>query len=380
MECELKGKKGDIMKNKKIFLLLAFCIGMVVTLTSCGAPYSEVDLKESIKVGEYKGLKVEKYDATVSDKAVNEQIKKTLESKATTKQIKSGTVKKGDSVMISYEGKINGKKFDGGSAEGQNLVIGSGQYIDGFESGLIGANVGDTKTLKLKFPKKYNDSKVAGKDVIFKVKIDSLQKVETPELNEDFVKKNTKFKTVDEYKASVKKELKKQNEESGIETQKAYLWNQIVSTSSIKKDKDGKSQYPDKELTRVSDTLRKQYESLAKQNNMKFKDFIKQQMGVDEKAFDKQLSSYAKTVVKEDLIAYYIADKEKIKVSDKEYKAFIEKNLKKYGFTEESYKKATGKSYEETYGGKDNIMTQVYRDKVLDFVLKNAKVVDKIKK
>ena len=367
------------MNRKKIAILLTFCIGLMVTLTSCGAPYSGVKMSDYVRVGKYKGLEVEKVKSKVTDKMVNAHIDKILQSKATTKQVKRGTVKKGSNIIISYVGKIDGKKFDKGSAEGQNLTVGSKQYIKGFEEGLIGAKVGDKKVLKLKFPKKYADSKVAGKDVVFEVKIDSIQQVTTPKLDKDFVKKNSEFKTVAEYKKSIKEGLEKQNKENGISVQRSYLWNKVVSNCAVKKDKDGNEKYPEKEVTRVADTLTDQYKSLAKQNHLEFKDFIKKQLGMDEKAFEKQLNSYAKTVVKEDMIAYYIADKEGIKVTDEDYKDYVEKNLKKFGYTEKSFKEATGKTYEEAYGGKDNIKTQVYKDKVLSFILKEAKEIKKIK-
>ena len=152
-----------------------------------------------------------------------------------------------------------------------------------------------------------------------------------------------------------------------------------MSNCAVKKDKDGNEKYLEKEVTRVADTLTDQYKSLVKQNHFEFKDFIKKQLGMDEKAFEKQLNSYAKTVVKEDMIAYYIADKEGIKVTDEDYKDYVEKNLKKFGYTEKSFKEATEKTYKEAYGGKDNIKTQVYKNKVLNFILKEAKEVKKIK-
>lgn len=366
------------MRMKKSGLLLTLCFALVVTLTSCGQPYDGVNFKDYVKVGEYKGLDVEKFSTKVDDKLVDAQIKKILQSKATTKQVKSGVVKKGDTVIISYVGKIDGKKFDKGSAEGQSLVIGSNQYIKGFEEGLIGTKVGDKKTLNLKFPKKYSDSKVAGKKVVFNVTVDALQKTVVPKLNNDFVKKNSKEKSVADYKKSVRKTIEKQLKENGISGQKATLWSKVVSNSSLKKK--GDDAYPEKELSRVADTLTEQYKNLAKQNKLEFKDFLKQQMGIDEKTFEKQVKVYAKTIVKEDLIAYAIAEKENIKVTDKDYDDFVKKNLKKYGFTEKTYKEATGKTYEEAYGGKENIMTQVYKDKVIDLIFKEAKIVKKAKK
>ena len=373
------------MSTLKKTLLLGLCLGLMMVFTACGDPYDGINFDDYIKVGNYKGLEVNPYSTKVTDKEVNAAIKENRENAATTEFKETGTVKKGDTVKIDFVGKINGKKFDGGTGEDQSLTIGSGQFIDGFETGLIGVKVGDSKTLKLKFPKDYNDSSVAGKDVTFDVTVKSKQVRTVPELDEDFVKSQMKaakvkdVKTVADYKDYIKKQLEKQKTKDGIAEQKSYLWSQVVSSSSIKTDKKGKEQYPKELVDAQVETITTQYEDYAKQNNMKLKDFLQQQMGMDEKTFKKQVKAYAQSMVKENLIVYYIADKEKIEVSDKEYDKFIKDQLAQYGYTEEQYEEQTGKSYEEA-NGEDNIRTQVYKDKVQDFMLDNAKVKSKKKK
>ncbi|MGI6722662.1 MAG: trigger factor [Anaerovoracaceae bacterium] len=364
-------------KGRKIALLLAVCVGVVMSLSACGRPYSGYDLSDYIKVGKYKGLEVAKYTVNVTDKDVNKEIKSRLEAKASTKEVKTGTVKDGDTVVITYDGKINGKTFDDGSAKGANLTIGSGQFIDGFEDGLIGMKVGDTRTLNLKFPDDYSNKDVAGKKVSFKVTVDAKQEKVTPKLDEDFVKQNSKVDTVAAYKKLVKKDLEKKQRESGIQTQKQYLWNKVVESSTVKKNKNGKEKYPQDEIDKKVEQQKDMYTQYAKNYNMSYKDFLKQQMGTTPKEFNKQLRAYAKTLVKQDEVVYYIADKENIDVSKKEYKNFIKNTLKQYGYTEKSYKEANNESYEDTVG-KDNIMSSVYLDKVQDLILDKAKVLDKV--
>lgn len=373
------------MKRFRSAMLLGLCVCVALAFSACGDPYSNVEFNDYIKVGKYKGLEVKPYSTKVTDKEVNKRIKQNREQAAKTEDSTTGTVKKGDTVKIDYVGKIGGKEFDGGTGKGQSLTIGSGQFIDGFESGLIGVKVGSKKTLHLTFPKDYNDKKVAGKKVTFDVTVNSKQVRNVPKLDEDFVEeqmkaaKNSKVKTVKEYKDYVKDQLKKEKKEQGVNEQKSYLWSQIVSSSTIKKDKKGKEKYPEEEVKRVSEQITKQYEDYAKQNKMKLKDFLKQQMNMDEKTFKKQVKAYAQSMVKEDMIVYYIADKEGIELSDEEYDKYIENQLKQYGYTEEQYKEQTGKTYEEA-NGEETVRTQAYKQKVQDLILKEAKVKDSKKK
>ena len=133
------------MKKRIIAGLL--CGMMVLGLASCGSSmsYEDYDLKDYLKVGEYKGLTVAPYSVTVTDEDVDAQIQSNLDAAATDKKLDKNTaIEDGDTVNINYTGKIDGKTFDGGSAEKQDLTIGSGSFIDGFESGLIGHKKGDT--------------------------------------------------------------------------------------------------------------------------------------------------------------------------------------------------------------------------------------------
>ncbi len=367
------------MRKAKIAVVLAICVGTVMLLSGCGKPYSSYKLSDYIKVGDYKGLKVEKYKVAVSDEEINKEINTRLKAAATTQSIKSGKVKNGDTVVISYEGKINGKSFSGGSQDDFNLTIGSGQFIDGFEEGLVGVAVGKTKNLHLKFPKAYSDKDVAGKPVVFKVTVKSIQKKVTPKLDAQFVKKNSSVTSVAAYKAQIKKDLEKQKKKDGQNQQKTYLWDKIIETSMAKKTKDGKDKYPEKEVERVMEETKDMYVNYAKNYNMELKDFVKKQMGTSMKEFNKQLKSYAKTKVKEEEVIYSIAEKEKINVSKDEYESYITKTLKQYGYTPESFKETNGKSFEQAQG-KANIWKAVYLEKVQTLILDKAKVVDKISK
>ena len=273
----------------------------------------KLDYDKYITVGDYKGLSFDKVDASVSKKEIKAEIQNRVEAAATTETVKKGTVKDGDTISVDYVGKIDGKEFDGGSAKNTSITIGTTSMIDGFTDGLIGKKVGSTVDLNLKFPDDYQAEDVAGKDVVFTVTINSKQITKTPEYNEEFVKNNTDYKTTEEFEAAVEKDLLDQKKESAETEVKNTLWNQVVDGSKVKK-------YPKKQLQYENDQLVERYKKTATSYGVEWKDFLEQYMQMSQEDFDKQAKSYAKTVVQQKLVMHYIAKKEGLKVSNKEYK------------------------------------------------------------
>ena len=146
-------------------------------------------MDQYIKLGKYKGLELQEDVQDVTDADVDTQIEMNLAQNPVEVEDENAEVKDGDVVNIDYEGKKDGVAFDGGSAEGFDLTIGSGSFIDGFEDGLIGAKKGETRNLNLTFPENYQEEDLAGQDVVFTVKINAIKT--TPELTEEWVKENT---------------------------------------------------------------------------------------------------------------------------------------------------------------------------------------------
>lgn len=369
----LKGENFKMTKKKKIILgstigviaLIIIGLLMAFVFDTFGLITSQYKLNYSkyVKVGDYKGLTYNKVSVSVSNAEVQKEIKSRVKAKATTKSVKSGTVKSGDTINISYVGKINGKTFSGGSADKTNLKIGSNSLIDGFEDGLIGKTVGSKVTLNLKFPSNYSNTKVAGKKVVFTVTINSIQKTVTPEYNLAFVKKYTKYDTIKAYEASVKKDLLKDKKESAETTVKNNLWNQVIASSKVKK-------YPKKQLQYEQDQVTAKYKKMAKQYSMTWSKFLKSYMGTTESGFKTQAKTYAKSVVQQKLVMHYIAKKEGLKVTNKEYKEYLSKLLKDAGFTEATFKKQYNESIED-YGKendfKTNLLLQKVTEKIMDY-------------
>lgn len=328
------------------------------------------DLSKYVKVGNYKGLEYTSQKASVTDEEVDVEIQRRLQKAAKTENSKTGKVENGDTINISFVGKIDGKEFEGGSSESTDITVGTTQMIDGFVEGLIGKNVGDSVTLNLKFPDDYGKTDLQGKAVEFKVTINSKKKISVPKLNTEFVKKNSKYKTVKEYKEGVKKELLNQKQKSIDSTVKQELWSRIINKSKAKK-------YPEKELNEAmsqANKLEESYKAQAQNYGMEWETYLKTVMRTDKKGFEKLKQEYAKNIVFNRMVMYSIARSENISLSNREYKKEILKILEDNGYDEESFKKAFGKDI-ETYADEQNWRQKILFDKVLDKVMKDGKKV-----
>ncbi len=147
-----------------------------------------VDVMPEVKLGDYKGMEVPEQDTTVSDADVDSEIEKKRQQQAELVLKEDKPAAKGDTVVIDYEGSVDGKKFDGGSADNYSLELGSGSFIPGFEDQLIGHNTGDDVDAKVTFPEDYHAKNLAGKDATFKVKVHEIKEKQLPDLDDDFAK------------------------------------------------------------------------------------------------------------------------------------------------------------------------------------------------
>ncbi len=191
-------------------------------------PYPEV------KLGEYKGLSIEKKIDEVTDEDVDKQIEVIRGNNAKLIDTEEDAkIKDGDFITLDYEGFIDGEAFEGGLGKSRPLTIGSGTFIPGFEEGLIGCKVNEEKDVNVTFPDDYHSQDFAGKDATFKCKILSIKHRELPELNEEFVKKVSKFETLDEFKADIKKNLELTAKRRAEENQHKELLEQVIKNMTV---------------------------------------------------------------------------------------------------------------------------------------------------
>lgn len=187
-----------------------------------------------VKLGEYKNLDAEKVVEPVTDEEVDKQIESMRAHHANLIDAAEGdTVKDGDFITLDYTGTVDGEKFAGGEAKDQPLDIGSHKFIGDFEEQLIGAKVGEERTVNVTFPDEYHTKDLAGKDAEFVCKVNSIKHKELPELNDEFVKKVSKFETLDEYRADIRKNMETNAERRAVEAQREAIIDKAVENMTI---------------------------------------------------------------------------------------------------------------------------------------------------
>jgi len=286
---------------------------------------------ENIKIKQYKGLEVEKAESlAVTDEDVELSIKSDLETLATKTDITGRPAQLGDIAIIDFEGKKDGVAFEGGTGTDYELELGSGQFIDGFEDGVVGHNIGETFDLNLTFPENYSSEELAGQAVVFTVTLKGLQEKHVPELTVEILSElGTEAKTIEEYKAQIKSDLEKSNEESAEESLLASVWEALVEKCEVKK-------FPEGMIDEYVADLKEQYSYYAQMYGMEIEEFFNQIFGMS-------AEEVAKTTATQELAITLIAEKEKMSISDKEYEAGVKDLASQYGYedTEEFVKAYT---------------------------------------
>ena len=277
------------------------------------------DISDYVTIGEYKGLTLNRISQEVTDDDVQAEIDYDLKDKG--EEIKDGTVGSGDTVTINFTGTIDGKEFDGGSAEDYQLTVGEGSMIDGFEDGIIGMKDGETKELDLTFPEDYYDDSVAGKAVVFKV---TLQKfTRKAELTDEWVAANTDYKTVDEYKNSVREQLQKDADTSADIDLYDSAWTEVLSASEIKK-------YPEADVNTAIEEYKAQTEQYVQEAGIEMSDFLEAQ-GISEDEYDDECKTYAESKVEQNLIVQGIMTEEGLTIEDNELDELKDLLCQEYG-------------------------------------------------
>lgn len=311
-----------------------------------------------VTLGEYKGLEVTLESTEVTDEEIDQQVASNLSASDKLEEVKEGTVESGDVANIDYEGKLNGEAFEGGTDKGYDLTIGSGTFIDGFEDGLIGKKIGDTVDLNLTFPENYGSTELAGKDVVFTVTINSVKRA--PELTDALVAEiSDEYKTVEEYRNSIKEQLETQNK-SDQHTQEL---NDLVAAAY---ENATVNDYPQEMIDYQLESVTSYYKSYAEQYGMEYADFLEQQVGMTEEEFVKQMTETVKKSLGQEMVLRAIAETENVEISDEKFQEKASEYAQQMGSTDVD---AFIKQY-----GKSTIMASILQDEAVDILEKNAVV------
>lgn len=291
-----------------------------------------VPIKPEVTLGDYKGVEVAKKNLVASEAEIDAEIKKLLAQNSSLEAKESDVLENGDTAIFDFEGFVDGVPFDGGKAENYELVIGSGQFIPGFENGMLGLRIGESRDVNVTFPEQYQAEALAGKPAIFKVKLHEIKVAKLEVLNDEFVVglKRDGVETVDALKADVKASLEKQKESSEADR---------ITGSAVKFACDNATvDIPQEMIDAEVNQLRKNVENQAKQYNIEFEMFV-QLNGLTMDQFNAEMSKQAKDRVLTSLVIEAVAQKENIVATEAEITAKYDEIAKMYKLSVDEVKK-----------------------------------------
>ena len=283
-----------------------------------GKPFiftAEVALRPDVELGEYKGVEIEKVSAEVTEEDIEAEIKKVQEQNAREVTV-DRPAENGDTVMIDYEGSVDGELFEGGSAEGYGLVLGSGSFIPGFEDQLIGASAGADVDVHVTFPEAYHADDLAGKEALFKVKVHEVKTKDYPIVDDEFAQDVSDFDTLEEYKEDLKKTLaEKKAQEAKAEKQQKVM---DVVVGNAKMD------IPEAMVRKSTDDMMNQYAQELGAQGLSMDVYFKY-TGMTPQQLAGQLKPQALANIKNRLVLDAIVAAENIEITDEEIEAEIQR-------------------------------------------------------
>lgn len=283
-----------------------------------GKPFiftAEVALRPDVELGEYKGVEIEKVSSEVTEEDVQAEIKKVQEQNAREVTV-DRPAENGDTVMIDYEGSVDGELFEGGSAEGYGLVLGSGSFIPGFEDQLIGASAGADVDVHVTFPEAYHADDLAGKEALFKVKVHEVKTKDYPIVDDEFAQDVSDFDTLEEYKEDLKKNLaEKKVQEAKAEKQQKVM---DVVVGNAKMD------IPEAMVRKSTDDMMNQYAQELGAQGLSMDVYFKY-TGMTPQQLAEQLKPQALANIKNRLVLDAIVAAENIEITDDEIEAEIQR-------------------------------------------------------
>ena len=286
-------------------------------------------VKPEVKIGSYKGMKIQKFEYTVKAEEVEAELQRLLDRNARKVEVTDRAAQNGDIVNIDFVGTVDGVKFDGGEAEGFDLTLGSGQFIPGFEDQVVGMNIGESKDVNVTFPENYQAESLKGKPAVFAVKLNAIQGKELPEVTDEFIKEATGSETVEAYKAKTLERLQGQADRRATDATENSILEAIAATTEV--------EIPQAMIEREIDGLVQKFEYQLMYQGLKLQDYL-DFLKVTVSDFRKNYEEQATKNVKSQLIISKLIEEEKIEATEEEVNAQIEKQAASVEKSFEDYK------------------------------------------
>jgi len=313
-----------------------------------------VVVKPEVKIDGYKGIELTKGAVAVTDGDIDTEIERVRERNSRLITVEERAAENGDTATIDFDGYVDDKQFDGGKAENHELVLGSGQFIPGFEEQIVGHNIGEEFDVLVKFPDDYHAEELKGKDATFKVKLHSLKKKELPELDDEFVKDVSEFDTLAEYKADIEKKLLSDREKAAD----TDVENQMIDTVIGKVE----AEIPEEMIENEIDELINSFSYRLQSQGLNLETYLKY-TGMTTDNLREQNKEQAERQVKVRLGLEKIAEIEGVKVTEEETAAEFEKLATSYNMPVENVKNLVSA---------DALNADIANQKVIDFLRENA--------
>lgn len=318
-----------------------------------------VPVKPDVKLGAYKGIKFEKVEYNVKDEDVDNALKRLQERNSRMVNVEDRAAENGDTVVIDYSGSTGGVKFAGGTAEKQNLELGSNSFIPGFEEQIVGMKIGEERDINVKFPEDYHAEDLKGKDAVFHIKLHEIKKKELPEITDEFIKDADGAESVEAFKVETRKRMQEANDKRA----ERELEDKIVKAVTEKAE----TEIPDALVEHQIDNMVQEMEYRLMYQGLRLEDYLKYaKMSMEE--YRKGYAEQAKELVKQQLVIEKIIAEEKIEASDEEVENKIRENAEAQNKSVEDYKK-------ENAGRTDYVKNEIVIGKLFDF-LKSANTIE----
>ncbi len=320
---------------------------------------AKVTVKPEVKLGEYKGIEVNKIEYTVKEEDVDAKLEEMRNQNSRLVNVEDRAVANDDTAVIDFEGFVDGEAFDGGKGENHSLVIGSGSFIPGFEEQLVGANVGDEVKVNVTFPEEYQSENLAGKEALFVVNVKEIKIKEMPELDDEFAKDVSEFDTLEELKNDTKAKL----EENAKKNEEAELRNKAVEKAAEIAEID----IPEAMVDNQVNNMLKDFDQQLQMQGLNLENYIKF-TGMKIEDLKAQMREDAQNRVKTSLVLEAISEKEGIEVSDEELNNEIAQMATMYKMEADKFKETLRPQDMDYF--KENVIVK----KTIDLLVNSAKI------
>lgn len=316
-----------------------------------------VATKPEVKLGKYKGVELKKIEYKVIDEDIDHEINHMAEHNSRMVSVDDRAAKDGDSVVIDFEGFADGKPFEGGKAEGQQLTIGSKTFIPGFEEQLIGMKLEEEKDIKVTFPEDYFSKDLAGKEATFHIKLHSISVKELPKIDDEFAKDVSEFDTLKELKASIKEKKEEENEHRAKHEMEDAALDAVCENTKI--------DIPDGMIELEIDNMEDNISQRLQYQGMSLDQYLKM-MGKTETELREEFKEDAKKNVTSSLVLEQIVKDEKLEADEKYVKEQLEKMAKQYNRKVDELK--------DNDNLKEYLETASKNEQAIKLILDNAKI------